>query len=366
MATKTLKHGKVRYFARVMKNGQVRTQLFKTQKEALEWEADQRKSDWSRTGIDSLSLHEWATEYLDYSKVQHTPKTFIEKRACFKSLFKHIDPQTPIRALIAKKLLSYLQTQAKERSGYAANKDRKNLGAAWNWGITYLNFPSSNPLKKIKKFPEVRTPRYIPPEEDFWAVYDAAKSQDQVMLSVAIYTAARRGEIFRLTWEDIDFPNEQICLTTKKRRDGSESRTWLPMLEELRDSIRWWWEHRTYKDIPYLFACEDDMEVNEQHLGQPFTDRRKMLKILCEKAKVKYFGWHAIRHLTATILFHSGYSVAEIQPILRHKSPNTTERYLRSLGLANVKPALSALSRSRERTRKKADVIQFQKKDESK
>ena len=49
---------------------------------------------------------------------------------------------------------------------------------------------------------------------------------------------------------------------------------------------------------------------------------------------------HSIRHLVATILYHKGYNISEIQAILRHKSPTTTEKYLQSLGLKHVRKAL--------------------------
>ena len=78
---------------------------------------------------------------------------------------------------------------------------------------------------------------------------------------------------------------------------------------------------------------------------------------LCGRAKVKRFGFHAIRHLSASILYSLGYEVAAIQAILRHKSPNTTERYLKSIGLERVREALEDLSRE------KGKVLEFQPKD---
>jgi hypothetical protein len=39
-----------------------------------------------------------------------------------------------------------------------------------------------------------------------------------------------------------------------------------------------------------------------------------------------------------------GYSVATIQALLRHKSPGTTERYLKTLGLEHVRDAVEGLS----------------------
>jgi integrase len=71
------------------------------------------------------------------------------------------------------------------------------------------------------------------------------------------------------------------------------------------------------------------------------------MKRLCDKAGVKRFGFHAIRHLSASILHKLGYEVAVIQLILRHKSPGTTERYLRSIGLERVRDALEDLSQGK-------------------
>ena len=68
------------------------------------------------------------------------------------------------------------------------------------------------------------------------------------------------------------------------------------------------------------------------------------MKQLCERAKVKPFGFHAIRHLTASILYKMGQPVSVIQAILRHKSPNTAAIYLRTLGLEETRGALEDLA----------------------
>lgn len=57
---------------------------------------------------------------------------------------------------------------------------------------------------------------------------------------------------------------------------------------------------------------------------------------LTKRARVRHFGVHAIRHLTAVSLFQAGETVATIQQILRHENPTTTEIYLRSLGVLQV------------------------------
>ncbi len=68
---------------------------------------------------------------------------------------------------------------------------------------------------------------------------------------------------------------------------------------------------------------------------------------LCQKAEVREFGFHAIRHLTASIMYREGQPVAVIQAVLRHKSPQTTTRYLQSLGLKQTQEAMEAVMGNR-------------------
>ena len=49
------------------------------------------------------------------------------------------------------------------------------------------------------------------------------------------------------------------------------------------------------------------MNVNKV---QPFKYRLHFMRRICGRAGVKHFGFHAIRHITASILYHLGYGVA--------------------------------------------------------
>jgi integrase len=58
------------------------------------------------------------------------------------------------------------------------------------------------------------------------------------------------------------------------------------------------------------------------------------MSILCAKAKVRYFRYHALRHLTASMLDDLGVAIGTIQRILGHQNRRTTEIYLHSIGEA--------------------------------
>ncbi len=357
------KRGKKRWRAQIMVNGILRQKLFpnatkKSYRDAVAWESETKKLLESETDTDSWTLLDWANEYLDYSNERYAQKTYKEKRSVFERLIRVFSPEMHVLDLSPAKCMSFLRKQASARSGYAANKDRKNLAAGWEWGRTYLaGFPQDdlNPFKAVKKFKEIRSPRYIPPEEDFWTVYESVEGQDKVMLLTCLHLAARRSELFNLTWADVDFGNNQVCLWTNKREDGNQEPDWLPMTTELRDALRRWWDERPIKDVAHVFVCLNPPPCTEHLYGEPFKYRQRFMANICKEAGVKPFGFHAIRHLTASILYRKGYSVGLIQAVLRHKSPTTTNRYLRSLGLEQVRDGLE------EGLKGPAKVIEFKK-----
>lgn len=346
-----------KWVAQVKIDGKKITQrTFGKKQEAQKWEREM--SDYYKKLLKeepealkqiSTSLLDWANGYLEFAKIICGRDTFVEKEGTFRRFFEQIPHSTSVRDLEAGVVLKYFQRQTEKRSGNAANKDRKNLVAGWNWGTQFMSpkLPKDNPFL-VPKMPEERTPRYIPPEGDFWKVYDMVEGQDKVMLATFLYTAGRRGEIFRLKVTDLNFETHQIRLWTRKRKGVFEYDE-LPMVEELEEKLVWWLENRPIKDTPYVFVCLDQFNFCREHYGEPFRTRQKLMERLCEKAKVEPFGFHAIRHLSASILYHQGYNQAVIQMLLRHKSPTTTNRYLKTLGLAQTREALqNGLGRRRK------------------
>ena len=365
------KRGIKRYRGTVTVEGVTRQKMFpddlkKSYRKAIIWENETREAlekELSEIPMECLVIDDWTEGYLDDVKDRFVKKTYQEKKSAFVRFAEEDDvrPDLLIESVTKSMCLQFLRKQFKARSGYAANKDRKNLGSGWEWGRDNLEgWPiGENPFLAIKKFPEKRSQRYVPPEEDFWKIYELAEGQDQIMLLALLHLAARRGEIFRLTWSDVDFSANRICLWTRKREGGHKEADWLPMTSELREALKGWWQVRMSQDNEdkdHVFVCLDETSICEQYYGKPFKVRHKFMKRLCKKAKVKAFGFHAIRHLTASILYRKGYSVAHIQAVLRHQNPNTTTRYLRSLALEQVREALE------EGLKKPAKVIPFKEK----
>lgn len=367
MPTETKRRGVLRWRAVVWWDGKIAASKWfgqgeKERRKAIIWEEEKRRQIEEevkkRTVTEFLTLSKWSDRYLDDVQRRCSKKTYQEKRRAFKYLARFVKNNTDsengnceLSIFTPGFALSFLQEQYDNRSGYAANKDRKNLSTAWDWGKKFVTgFPNlANPFASIERYPEERSPRYVPPEEDFWKVVEIALGQDRVMLLTFLHLAARRGEIFRLKMSDLDFHNEQVRLSTRKTKDGSVRVDWIPMTMELKSVLLKWWQERPYKQSEYVFTMLDNTPSRNNEPGAPYRVRQHVMKKLCKRAGVKAFGWHAIRHLTAVILYKSGEPVSRIQKILRHQHPTTTERYLVSLGFApdQMRESLEVLSNRR-------------------
>jgi integrase len=312
------------WIGQVKISGRKKRKLCTTKKQALEWEAEQRKQKVLLTN--TVSLAEWAIKYLDFSRETHAQKTYKEeKQPSFKRLFKYsgFHKNEPVEVITPESIRVYLRKLARYYEASTVNKDRKNLSAAWNWAIkNRMKVPPFNPFTVVDKMNAKKKGRYVPPLEDFWAVYNVAYcSQDKRMLLTYFHTGARKEELFRLKWVDVDFINRKVRLYSRKNKGGKWVGKWLPMSVDCHENLRAQFKLSGKKD--YVF-------VDEQS-GLPFLSRMHWLRRLSGFAQVKYFDFHSIRHLTAVTLYKAGVSLSDIQVILRHEKATTTDAYLKSL-----------------------------------
>lgn len=309
------------WVAQVKVNGLKRKHRCKTRKEALQWEAEARKV---RLTTCTASLLEWCNAYLDFSREKYVQKTYFEKRGAFSRLFASgFDARSGPDALTSFALLRHFQQQAKVRSGNAANKDRKNLAAGYSWAVKFLSYPPSNPFLQIPRQGEIRFPRRVPTLADFWQVFEAASpGQDRRMLLIYLYSGARRSELFRLRWGDVDFEQGRIRLFTMKTKDGSFRSDWVFLPDEAIQALR---EQRAECE------CGASLVFCDPATGGAFRARVQWLRRLCVRAGVLRFGHHGIRHLCASILAARGVPLVDIQRHLRHENLTTTQRYIHQL-----------------------------------
>jgi integrase len=322
----------------MMKGERIRSKgFFKYKDEARQWIKEEKtrlKADLKNSSLTDKekdqSLWSLSQKYLADCKVNYSEKTFGEKKFCLERFYDYVG-DVDVTMIEPLTILNFINERAKNQSNNAANKDRKNLKAFYQWvqemtGIMY------DPTAPIKKKAHSRKPRRLIPIQDILKVILAAQGHDRVLIGAYWHTGARKSEVLRWTWaDDINFEERWVRLGTKKTADGSMAYEKLWMNEDLYSLLMWQWKNR-HATSPYVF-CHNNKnsrkhEVNSLY-GQPYIARNRLLYKLCKEAEVDIFGFHDIRHTMAKYLNDlQKVGLKKVQQVLRHNRQTTTEIYV--------------------------------------
>ena len=161
----------------------------------------------------------------------------------------------------------------------------------------------SIPLSKVKALSS----------DDLNKVLNTAKETDPELYEIilfTVYTGMRRGEVFGLTFEDIDFKKGTVLVCNSYSSGvtkNSQPRV-VQLPKKLKDSL----EKR------------NSLVKNKRMNVFRTFDPNKRLKKICLKANVMPISIHALRHTFATLALDSKKSLKAVQTALGHKSLTTT------------------------------------------
>ena len=141
---------------------------------------------------------------------------------------------------------------------------------------------------------------------------DWPNKRSSSLIKFALYTGLRRGEIFKLTWKDID-PNRKTILIRDPKGQIDQV---LPLSDKagqvLKDVPK---EHES----PYIFYGKNG--GLRKDIKGPWGRIRTAAEL------PKDFRLHGLRHHFASALASNGVDLYIIQKLLTHKDASTTQRY---------------------------------------
>ena len=291
---------------------------YRTKQEARQAEAEAR-NNLKKMNLDFIKLCESRLKEL---RTRRTEKYFRENFKLIQDLVKCWGQKSEITR---DDVETYLNTRSE--FPFAANKELRFIKALFNHAIE-RRWLTENPARFIKFFPVSKKPKYIPPREDLLKVLETSTGEVRNYLLVVICTMGRIREINQLRWEDIH--DDYLILRTRKAKNSDVKERKIPLNPLLRETI---------ENIPrkgqYVFM--------NPTTETKFDYRKKLLKGLCKRAGVKSFTFHALRHYGATKLASEGVAITDIQTLLGHSRPTTTDIYLQSLS-RTVKAASDKLT----------------------
>lgn len=185
---------------------------------------------------------------------------------------------------------------------------RHMLRLAKRWRLV-----SEVPEVDMLKEPEGRL-RFLSEEEATRLLAACAESRNRYLpaiVTVALHTGLRKGEILGLTWDRVDFSRGVLRVTKTKNGRSRE----IPMDRDVYDALV---TLKGRQDAGLVFARGD---------GEAWGQIRTAFDTALKRAGIDGFRFHDLRHTAASHWIMRGASLKEAQELLGHQSITMTVRY---------------------------------------
>jgi len=262
----------------------------------------ERQLKWWSEKFTGISLAEVTADRISAARDDLAEEEFTRGRA-------HEDPETGKLA----------EPKRYKRSGATVNRYIAALSHALSFGVKDRRLLDRNPVSDIrrKKEPRGRT-RFLSDEERAELLKACAKSVWQplrTLVLLAITTGARKGELTRLRWADIDLKKGRALVHETK---NDEPRT-LPLAGQVLEALR---------DLKLMDSARSEYVFPQPSgLPGPYEHFDAHWHAALEEAGIADFHFHDLRHTTASMLAAQGASLLEIADVLGHKTLAMVKRY---------------------------------------
>ncbi len=238
-----------------------------------------------------------------------------------------------------------------ERMEYAPatkTKIKGVFGTLFRHGMRY-QWVATNPIALVRcSGKRVNAPDILTPVEIRGILGELAEPARTVTMLAAI-TGMRRGELFGLKWEDLDFDRRAIRIVrslvdqVEGKPKTETSRKPLPMSDDLAAALAGWREQTDYaKPSDWVFASP--LSFGKLPYWPDMMLRRHILPAVKRLGIEKRIGWHTFRRTAASLLMSSGSSVKTTQELMRHATADITLELYAQAVTADKREAQNALS----------------------
>ena len=190
------------------------------------------------------------------------------------------------------------------------------MSMAVEWGVL-----RENPFAGVKvlRVPK-RLERVLTKDEEvlLLAACDQVRTPNlRHSVSIALNTGMRKGEIYGLRWECVDFQNRSITILNGKTADSDRR---IPMNDSVFEALS---SLRQRQKNEFVFP-------SVRGKGEHFRDPKKGFTNAIRLAQIPHLRFHDLRHTFATRLVQAGVDIITVQHLLGHSKITTTARYAHS------------------------------------
>lgn len=214
-----------------------------------------------------------------------------------------------LAALGAEDVERYKAARKAEVSPATVNRELACLKTLLNKAVEWGRI-GANVAARVKKLKEAPPRERILSSAEARRLLDAASPMLRTILTVALGTGMRRGEILGLKWTDLDLVRGFISLMTSKSGKGRK----IPMSGAVAAALG---------AVPH----RGEYVFQNPETGQPLRGVQDAFRAALETAKIEGLRFHDLRHTAASKMVEAGVDLVTVSKILGHASIQMTMRY---------------------------------------
>ena len=243
----------------------------------------------------------------------------------------------PALSTIKKADVTALHARLGEQNGaYQANRVLSLLRAAFN-RAEGIGWTGADPAQGIPRFAEESRDRFLRPDElprFFQALAEEPNPIHQGFFAVCLLTGARRGNVLRMKWADIDVSTAMWRIP--------QTKAGVPMVVPLSpEVVEVLGKLRAWSTGEWVFPAMRRGKHNPGHLTDPMPAWRR----LCKRAGLENLRIHDLRRSLGSWQALTGASLPIIGKSLGHTRQETTAIYAR-LTLDPVRQSVNAATQA--------------------
>ena len=259
--------------------------------------------------VGRMPFNEFVQMYLE--RVVSLMKSIRTERNRVKRWVKDLGMR-PIGQITRAEIESWRREKMSRCKPATINRDLSRLRHMLNIAVEWELLEES-PMQGMKFLREnnART-RYLSVGECHRLIDSCMAPHIRAIVTVALHTGMRLGEILNLRWQDLDFSSGFILVRDSKNGQARQ----VPMDSMISKLLRSW---------PRL--SDQDIVFTSVMTGGRIVDIRAGFLNACKRAGITGLHFHDLRHTFASQFVMAGGDLYILKEILGHKSITMTQRY---------------------------------------
>ena len=225
---------------------------------------------------DPIKFYDFAKEYLQWAKANKKPSSYSRDLSLMRQLNKEFEAKA-IQEITTWQIEKFKARRKEEVRPASVNREIALLKHIYSKAIEWGKVKES-PAKKVKLLKgEVKRVRFLIPEEIQRLVSNCADHLKPIV-TVALHTGMRKGELLKLRWDQVNFEQAIISVQDTKNHEPRD----IPMNETARATLK-----EMERKGQYVFCNED---------GVTFGDVRRSFDTALRRSGIRDFRFHDLRH----------------------------------------------------------------------